>query len=82
MTTWYQSQIVTKEVENDGEINDVSTQANITQDVAGKKGYKKKRNVASKIHEVPLKVDSNEGLHPQEPSATEASEDDVGRLTQ
>uniref|UniRef100_M1DT57 Uncharacterized protein n=1 Tax=Solanum tuberosum TaxID=4113 RepID=M1DT57_SOLTU len=46
-------------------------------DVAGKKGYGKKRNAANKNQEVPLEVKPNERITSQEPSTTEAIEDDV-----
>nr|XP_033515833.1 uncharacterized protein LOC117280256 [Nicotiana tomentosiformis] len=62
---------------NDGEINAANTQANVIQDVAGKSGRNKKRNATNKGQEVPPEVVSNEGLTSQEPSATEASEDEV-----
>ena len=69
---------------NDREINAANTQANVIQDAAGKIGRSKKRNATNKSQEVPPEVVSNEGLTSQEPSATEASEDEVevlrGRL--
>ncbi|KAG5590737.1 hypothetical protein H5410_041251 [Solanum commersonii] len=46
-------------------------------DAAGKKGYGKKRNAANKNQEVPLEVEPNEGITSEEPSTTEAIEDDV-----
>ncbi|XP_070001952.1 uncharacterized protein [Nicotiana sylvestris] len=62
---------------NGGEINVANTQANVIQDAAGKSGRSKKRNATNKSQEVPPEVVSNEGLTSQEPSATEASEDEV-----
>lgn len=62
---------------NDGEINAANTQANVIQDAAGKSGRNKKRNATNKGQEVPPEVVSNEVLTSQEPSATEASEDEV-----
>ncbi|XP_059294573.1 uncharacterized protein LOC132047562 [Lycium ferocissimum] len=47
-----------------------------------RKGHNKKRNVANKCQEVPLDVVPNEGLTSQEPSTTEASEDDVEVLSE
>uniref|UniRef100_M1DAE2 Uncharacterized protein n=1 Tax=Solanum tuberosum TaxID=4113 RepID=M1DAE2_SOLTU len=46
-------------------------------DVVGKKGHNIKKSVSNKSYEVPPRVESNEGLTSQEPSAIEASEDDV-----
>nr|XP_033512546.1 uncharacterized protein LOC117277239 [Nicotiana tomentosiformis] len=69
--------ITTKGMANDKEINPANTQANVTQDAAGKNGCNRKRSVVNKSQEVPHKVVSNEGITPQEPSATKASEDEV-----
>ncbi|XP_060172138.1 uncharacterized protein LOC132603213 [Lycium barbarum] len=67
---------------NDGEINAAKTQANVIQDAAGKKGHNKKRNDTNKSQEVLPEVAPNEGLTSQEPSTTEASEDDVEVLSE
>ncbi|XP_070029011.1 uncharacterized protein [Nicotiana sylvestris] len=62
---------------NDREINTANIQANVIQDAAGKIGRSKKRNSTNKSQEVPPEVVSKEGLTFQEPSATEASEDEA-----
>ena len=64
-------------MENGGESNAANTQANVIRDPASKSCRVKKRNATNKSQEVPPKVVSNEGLTSQEPSATEAIEDDV-----
>jgi len=62
---------------NDGEINAANTQGNIILDVVGKNGHNNKRNATNKSQEVPPEVMPNKRLTSQEPSVTEASEDEV-----
>nr|XP_009609510.1 uncharacterized protein LOC104103312 [Nicotiana tomentosiformis] len=56
---------------------DKDNNSGIEIDVAGKSGRNKKSYFTNKGQEVPPEVMSNEGLTSQEPSATEASEDEV-----
>lgn len=74
---WYQSQVATKGMANHKDINATNSQANVTQNAAGKKVYSKKRNVANTNRKMSLEIERNEGLTFKEPFTTKMNENDA-----